>query len=128
MAYTNNFAVLGMRHAFERDLVRRRGWQAFRKQGIIGECEVCGNDFDKVVGNQKYCPGCRVTIRREQVRRDVRRHRENRIDEPEDLPVDPWAHLMIAILQQAKAEGDQEFLDEFGELFQVAILGRRLDD
>jgi hypothetical protein len=136
MASTNNFAELEMRHAFERDLVRRRGRNAFRKHDIMGLCERCIAVIEKTVSHQKYCEDCRRIVRREQTLEAVRKHRDGKkaqttsqkkITQEEVVTPDGYTNLMMAILQSAAEEGDQEYLDEFGEVYQVAILGRRLD-
>lgn len=130
MEFTNNFAVFDMRCAFERDMVRRKGTKVFRKRGIIGLCEICGEDFDKVRGNQRVCPECRVEQRRTEIREAVRRGRASKKKNDErntDDVRDPWTRLMIAMLFNAKDEGDVEWAEDNRELFSLAILGRRMD-
>ncbi len=66
-----------MRYAFERDIVRRRGYQAFNgNAGIIRLCAECDDDFDRKSGNQIVCPGCRAERVRKQTRERVRRYRQ----------------------------------------------------
>ena len=122
--------------AFERDMVRRKGYGAFRKHDIMGLCERCTEIIEKRVSHQKYCPECRVIVRREQTQEAVAKHRVKNPPQTESMKKiaqervttpDNWTNLMLAVLQQAKEDEAQEYLDEYGELYQVAILGRSLD-
>lgn len=118
-------------------MVRRKGWGAFRKHGIIALCEVCGEDYERVRANQKYCPDCKIKVRRKQVYRAVNKHRDNNPYETQDQKKvaqetvstpDPWTNLMLAVVQQADAEKDTEWLEENKEVYTRAILGRDLLD
>ena len=129
-------AVRNMRFAFDRDMVRRRGQRAFRNAGILVLCVECESDFDRRSGTHVVCDNCKKDRVRRQTRERVRRFRErnpyetenqSKIAQEEVVTPDNYTNLMIAVLQQAKEDGAQEYLDEFGELYQVAILGRRLD-
>ena len=52
-----------MKYSFDRDRVRRQGYNAFNvKRGILLVlCEVCGEDYDQKRSNQKVCsePSCK---------------------------------------------------------------------
>lgn len=132
--FTNNFALLDMKHAFERDLVRRNG-RFPGNAGTIVLCVECGEDFDKRSGTHAVCDNCKNDRVRRQTRERVRKFRERNeyetqsqkaIAQEEPGSPDPWTNLMIAVLQQARRDGAQDYLDEYRELYEVAILGRRL--
>jgi hypothetical protein len=79
MVVTNNFAELDMRYAFERDMVRKHGYKAFSSQrGIMGVCEACGDDFDKVRSNQRTCsrPECKRHLTKMRARKHYKKHGE----------------------------------------------------
>jgi hypothetical protein len=127
---------LDMRFAFERDMVRRKGARAFRNAGILVLCVECEEDFDRRSGTHVVCDNCKRDRVRRQTRERVRKFRERnvyetqnqkKIAQEETVTDDGWTNLMIVILQGAHADGDQEFLDDFRETFELAILGRRLD-
>lgn len=121
-----------MRFAFERDIVRRSGLVL---RGIIGLCEVCGEDFDKIRGNQKSCsnPDCKreMALRRQRkydqgvaTERNERRRVEYSGGE---RPADPWTNLMVAVVEQAAEDGDIGWLTQHKDIYTRAILGRSLD-
>jgi hypothetical protein len=77
MVYSNNVAE--MRYAFERDMVRRKGYRAFDSNaGIIRLCVECDGDFDRTSGNQVVCDDCRAERVRNQTRERVRRYRSKK--------------------------------------------------
>jgi hypothetical protein len=135
MEFTNKIAELEMRYAFERDLVRKNGRYP-SNAGILVLCVECGEDFDRRSGTHVVCDDCKPQRVREQTRERVRKHRERNDYETQDQRIiaqeapdtpDGWTNLMIAVLQQAKADGDLDYLNNYRELYEVAILGRRLD-
>ena len=119
---------LDMRFAFERDMVRHSGSVFTARDGIIGLCEVCGEDFDKVRSNQKVCSD---QCRREKKRTyDLKYWNETGSDkrterqEPTEVTTpDNWTNLMLAIAQQAAEEKDTEWLEKNKVLYTTAILG-----
>ena len=128
--------LIDMRFAFDRDLVRRMGYKAFGKHDIMGLCERCAKVIEKTVSHQKYCPECRKIVRREQVLAAVRKHREGKtpqtestkkIAQEEVITPDYWTNLMLALVQNAAAEGDEVWLEENKDIYTQAILGRSLD-
>jgi hypothetical protein len=80
--------VQEMRYAFERDMVRRLGWKAFKADGryAIMTCEDCGENVNRVTQNQKVCPDCRVErvrgYKRNWKRRNAERLNSKRRKEP----------------------------------------------
>lgn len=104
------------------------------KQGII-ECGDCGARVTRKSGTHKFCDECSADRRRKQTQKHVARHREMKPVAVEPLPVDialvsqdPWKNLMLAVLAQAKEDGDQEYLDEFGPLYRDAITPKEARD
>lgn len=100
---------------------------------IIITCELCGEDLVKNTPRRKYHRGCRKIMKAEQNRRNQRKlwstggtWRQNRPQGDKDIAFttpDPWKNLMLAVVASAKNDGDQEYLDEFGQLYRDAILG-----
>lgn len=132
--------VLTLRHSFERDLVRHKGYGAFVLRGIIGLCLVCGEDFDKRRSNEITCsPECkRVRANERQKAYDTRvateRNEKRRTKYAGYVPEkdgvvtpDPYTNLMLAMVQNAADEGDTGWLEENQDVYTQAILGRRLD-
>jgi hypothetical protein len=120
--YTNNFAVMEMRFAFERDMVRRgtlpgKAWI----HGTMEECEVCGEPFEKTHWQMVTCSNeCKLAKQR-QVRL-AWYHRNKPTEEEKELDTsnatgDPWLNLVLAI-----AEGDEE-REEWLEIYKVMRKG-----
>ena len=124
--------LLDTRFAFERDLVRKKGRTAFTLCGIITECVICGDDFDRIRSNEITCsPQCKQ-VRHAERQSNYRSRNRERINEsrrvrPPERPEEPWTNLMVSVLEQAKADGCNKYLDLFGEMYTEAILGRSLD-
>lgn len=126
--------LLDIRFAFERDMVRRKGDQAFQTlRVIIGLCVVCGEDFDKTHYLQNTCS---LVCRKERAnQRQLEYWHKQGKENPsyqwgeseEERPVDPMTNLMVAILEQAVKDGATDWLEANKELYTRAILGRRLD-
>lgn len=127
-----------MRYAFERDVVRKKGYKAFVLRGIITECVVCGEDFDKIRANQITCsPECRkMRANQRQMEYDTRvadeRNERRRgryadlnyvpsLDDCDTMTPDPWTNLMLAVLTSAHLDEDQEFLEDVGGVYMTAV-------
>ena len=137
-AIDRNIALLEIRFAFDRDIVRRKGYKAFVLRGIITECSVCDKDFDRVRSNQVTCsPECRrLRANQRQMKYDQKvepERNEKRRDRYADLTYtptlddcttmtpDPTTNLLLAILTSAHLDGDQEFLDDMGPVLMRAV-------
>jgi hypothetical protein len=68
-----------------------------------------------------------LRVRRFRERNEYETQNQKKIAQEEVRTPDAWTNLMIASIQEAHDAGDKDYLDEFGELYQIAILGRRLD-
>ena len=133
-----NGTKLEMRHAFDRDIVLRKGYKGFspRPPGLW-ICQLCGEGFETRAYHAKHCPDCRPIALRIAKRRwwnkkgagsDLRRssREEQKASKTGDLAFttpNPWKNLMLAIVKNARDENDQEYLNEFGQLYRDAILG-----
>ena len=100
---------LSLRFAFDRDLVRRHGYRAFRGNGGILElCSECDEDFDRKAPNQMRCNNCRTEHgdTKSQTRERVRRFRERNkyqtqnqqtIAQEQVTTPDPYTNLMLPL-------------------------------
>ena len=107
---------------------------------IIGECEICGEDYDKYRHSQRYCsPECRKEVKKRYEREyDARPERmERRRERIDDVKTagdaafatpDPYTNLMLAIAQSAQGCDDNEWLKENADLYHSAILGKPMED
>jgi hypothetical protein len=131
---TREDTILDYRFAFERDIARRRGKTDFIAVDPLGECELCGEDYDKKVPHAKYCPACRKVMRRIRDKQEYNRGGRARKAQywQEHITVDPvkvehtWMNLAWVIVVKAFEECDTLWLREWGMEF-LSYSGRPMN-
>ena len=89
-----------VRYAFERDMMRRLP----RKRDIIKECGECGADITGSHAARRFCEGCSRLRRRDQVRRDVRKHRANKTEPEYEFTMVEKDNLVAALIRACVKE------------------------